>query len=625
MAIDNESFNKQLYDLLKVRGYKPVPKNAKNQNVEASQLADVIEFNFIKDNEDYGKVWATIDDAQNVILYYDNDVADSPEGKTPELDYDDSWYGLLKQLKNWAQRRQLSFELKNKDRISDDMKQRVYVKDKARLEEGYHPMGKQSSYNDNIPTVKIILQHSRTLGENEQRYRNVARIFLENTVGERILAPTVRPGIAQIYARHLAEGGLVNDDRWNHIKGLVEDYTTIGGFVRATKNSKFNESAQSLVNTGVEHFMKLRETLTRMKGHRGYNSYFESYTPTLMEDEGNNESLNELFVQEKVDPRIENAMPILSRLYKNVTENTEIKALEEWAQTIVEGEDKDIDYSSLKVAGIDRKDSPDFSDAYFSNGSYKDGSPLPDDVLNQLTSNGDLLLKHIENSLHETTDLNNTNEIEEDIEDKLDFLTKRLLPISKDPEVKKAVVDKIKSYQSPISEYKTLARKTDEDEIEELVNDIVKYSEEQGVAPKHLPNFEKIKEIDPILAYKLKQVLIKVSKDASKYSGDKETSLSRAEKRLADYLRKKYDTKSTGFFAAIKKLIFPEPELELSVDENLGPNQKAVGQVGPNEKAKKISPIIGAKEKDHPFSGRLVGASENVSPDIARIKKLSGY
>ena len=54
MAIDNESFNKQLYDLLKVRGYKPVPKNAKNQNVEASQLADVIEFNFIKDNEDYG-------------------------------------------------------------------------------------------------------------------------------------------------------------------------------------------------------------------------------------------------------------------------------------------------------------------------------------------------------------------------------------------------------------------------------------------------------------------------------------------------------------------------------------------------------------------------------------------
>jgi hypothetical protein len=606
MAIDNESFNKQLYDLLKVRGYKPVPKNAKNQNVEASQLADVIEFNFIKDNEDYGKVWATIDDAQNVILYYDDDVADSPEGKTPELDYDDSWYGLLKQIKNWAQRRQLSFELKNKDRISDDMKQRVYVKDKARLEEGYHPMGKQSSYNDNIPTVKIILQHSRTLGENEQRYRNVARIFLENTLGERILAPTVRPGIAQIYARHLAEGGLVNDDRWNHIKGLVEDYTTIGGFVRATKNSKFNESAQSLVNTGVEHFMKLRETLTRMKGHRGYNSYFESYTPTLMEDEGNNESLNELFVQEKVDPRIENAMPILSRLYKNVTENTEIKALEEWAQTIVEGEDKDIDYSSLEVAGIDRKDSPDFSDAYFSNGSYKDGSPLPDDVLNQLTNNGDLLLKHIENSLHETTDLNNTNEIEEDIEDKLKFLKNRILPISSDKEVKNAVLDKISSLTSRVNEglAQHITKDISNDEkLARLVSNIetLKAHEEEETNDKD-------SDITPH----------DVSRD--------KTALQREEEKLKDYLNKKYAKTNIDTNSIFDLLLSAIAGLSiLSIAENLGPDQKAVGQVGPTEKAKKISPIIGAKEKDHPFSGRLVGAGESVSPDIARIKKLSGY
>ena len=116
---------------------------------------------------------------------------------------------------------------------------------------------------------------------------------------------------------------------------------------------------------------------------------------------------------------------------------------------------------------------------------------------------------------------------------------------------------------------------------------------------------------------KLKKLL---TKDAS---GDKETALSLAKKRVADSLRQKYDNKPTGIFAAIKKLIFPESEFPFV--ENLGPDQKAVGQVGPTEKAKKISPIIGAKEKNHPFSGRLVGAGESVSPDIARIKKLSGY
>ena len=340
MALDTESFNKQLYDLLNVRGYKPIPKNSKNQNVEASQLADVMEFVFMKEGEEYGKAWASIDDANNVIIYYDDEQADSPEGKTPGVEYDDSWSGFLKHVKNWAQRKQLSFELANKDRLSDDMRQREYVKMKEKISEGYHSMGNKASYNDNVPNIKIILQHNRKIEEGEQRYRNVAKIFLENTEGERILAPTTRPGIAQIYARHLAEGGVPNDERWNHIKGLCEEYSKMAGFVRATRNNQFNESAQALVNEGINHYQSLRESLSKMRGHRGYNAYFESWTPPLMEDE-NDVSINELFVQETVDPRIESVMPILSRLSKKsgIKPMTEVSELAEWAQSIVEGED----------------------------------------------------------------------------------------------------------------------------------------------------------------------------------------------------------------------------------------------------------------------------------------------
>ncbi len=347
MALDNESFNKQLYDLLKTRGYKPVSKNARNQDVTASQEADVIEFQFIKDGENYGKAWVTIDNASTVILYYDNDIEDSPEGRTPGAEYDDSWSGFKKHLSSWAQRKQLDFELSNKDRLSDDMRQREYVKMKEKVNEGYYPMGKQASYNDSVPTVKIILQHTRQIQEGEQRFRNIAKIFLENQLGERILAPTTRPGIAQVYARHLAEGGVPNDDRWNHIKGLCEEYNSMAGFVRATKNKQFNESAQPLINEGINHYNNLRETLSKMRGHRGYNAYFESYTPTLMETDGD-ENLNELFVQETLDPRIESVMPILSRLRKNLGEMSEVKALESWANDII-SEKMDSTTKSLAV------------------------------------------------------------------------------------------------------------------------------------------------------------------------------------------------------------------------------------------------------------------------------------
>ena len=363
MAIDQESFNSKLYDLLKVRGYKPVPLNAKNQRVDASQLADVIEFTFVKDGKEYGKAWASIDDAQAVNVYYDDDQADSPPGKTPGLEYDDSWTGFLKHLKNWAQRKQLSFELADKDRLGDDMRHREYNKMQEKISESYYPMGKKASYSDAVPSVKIVIEHTRQIEEGEQRYRNINRIFLENESGERFLLDTKKPGIARVYARHIAEGGVPNDDRWNHVKGLCEEYSKMAGFARAVRNGQFNESAQRLVNEGINHYQSLRETLSRMTGHRGYTSYFESWTPALMEDDSDDSTLNELFVQETLDPRIESVMPILSRLRKNIGEMKEVSELAEWADSVVDegtnGPDKSTVPAYLrkaKAAGSEDKD-----------------------------------------------------------------------------------------------------------------------------------------------------------------------------------------------------------------------------------------------------------------------------
>jgi hypothetical protein len=198
-------------------------------------------------------------------------------------------------------------------------------------------MGKKASYSDNVPTTKIILQHSRQIEEGEQRYRNVAKIFVENANGERFLLPTNKPGIARVYARHIAEGGTPYDERGGHITSLVEEYSKMAGFVRATRNGQFNESAQKLVNEGINHYQKLRETLHKMSGKKGYSAYFESYTPALMEDEG--VDLSEMFMQSSLDPRIESVMPILGKLSKNIVEGeiSEVKELEEWADSLMDG------------------------------------------------------------------------------------------------------------------------------------------------------------------------------------------------------------------------------------------------------------------------------------------------
>jgi hypothetical protein len=339
MPTNTESLNRELFRLLSK--YKPKPLDAEGKATPVPEEADIFKFEFTKDGEDYGTVYVTLDDERSLTVYFGDDVTESPGDKTPGLDYDDTWSGLLHQLSSWRMTKGLrGFKTQNKDRVGDDMARRNHMRNKDKIAEGYYPMGKSRSYSDAVPSVKIVIEHSRVIEEGEQRYRNINRIFLENQDGERYLLDTKKPGIARVYARHIAEGGKVNDDRWNHVHSLCEEYSKMAGFVRATRNGQFNESAQSLVNEGIAHYQSLRESLSRMTGKRGYNAYFESWTPALMEDEGDETNLNELFVQETLDPRIESVMPILNRIHKKVSESVvdkEMNKLAEWADRLVEG------------------------------------------------------------------------------------------------------------------------------------------------------------------------------------------------------------------------------------------------------------------------------------------------
>ena len=340
MPTNTESLNRELYRLL--TKYKPKPLDATGKVTPVPEEADIFKLEFTKEGKDYGTVYVSIDEDRVLTVYFGDDVSDSPSDRTPGVDYDDTWTGLLQQLSAWRMTKGLrGFKTQNKDHVNDDMAKRNHMRNKDKIAEGYYPMGKKASYSDAIPTVKIVIEHSRVIEEGEKRYRNINKIFLENQDGERYLLDTKKPGVARVYARHIAEGGKVNDDRWNHVHSLCEEYSKMAGFVRATRNGQFNESAQSLVNEGIAHYVSLRESLSRMTGKRGYNAYFESWTPPLMEDGTEENNLNELFVQETLDPRIESVMPILNRIHKKVSESVvdkEMNKLAEWADSLTEEE-----------------------------------------------------------------------------------------------------------------------------------------------------------------------------------------------------------------------------------------------------------------------------------------------
>jgi len=334
MSKKQESLRAELRNILSRGGRSVISKSSDGKAVPVPEEAEVFEIDFVKDGESYGKVYVSIDGLHQLIVYFDDKVANSPKNGSADSE---SWEQLVRTLKRFAMMKQLSFKLEDLDNLENDMAKREHTKKQETMYEGYHAQGKKASYSDTVPTTKMIIKHKRNMEEGEQRFRQIDKIFIENSIGERALAPTDKPGLARVFARHIAEGGKANDDRWNHISGLCEEYGKMAGFVRATRNNQFNESAQKLVTEGINHYQKLRECLGKMSGKRGYNNYFESYTPSLMEDE-DSVDLSEMFMSSSLDPRIESVMPILSKLSKHISETSEMAetiALEEWADDII--------------------------------------------------------------------------------------------------------------------------------------------------------------------------------------------------------------------------------------------------------------------------------------------------
>jgi hypothetical protein len=324
MPKTNESINTNLYELLQSQGFEVTMLTSAGEQVPVPQEADVFQFDFVDEDQDRGTVTITIDGLHKMIVYYNSEIFGS--GHQSE-----SWIRFLKLLKKFSQRNQLGFKLSNLDKLHTDMKKRDYTK---KLEEGYYGT-RQTSYSDNGPaSIKMIIKHNRPLSETDARYRYVERIFLENELGERILVPSTKPSIGRVFARHLAEGGEHNDDRWHHIVEITEDIGKLGGFVRATKNRQFNEGVQQVVSEATNHYVKLKETVKRLQSHRGYNNYFESWKPALLE-ENNTDSLTEMFKSSELDPRIENAMSVLGKMNLYITESPDISVFEQWAEGVL--------------------------------------------------------------------------------------------------------------------------------------------------------------------------------------------------------------------------------------------------------------------------------------------------
>jgi len=329
----------QLNDLLVTRNFDPEALDARtgkppldNQGAPDPENADMFTFDWVADSgKNYGTVVCLLGADNNFEVYFGDNL-----GRGMEFDDKNDWYEFLAQLRNFAKRNLLRYDLQNLRRLKYTMAG-IAKSVKEGLFEGYYG-NRKISYAGEPTQARLMIKHNRTLGENDARFRYVESLFIETVEGEVFKMPFKKLAGGRAMLEHVRHGGTPYDARGHHIVEIVEQINVLSQFRRAHQGRVFEGAAGELVAETTEYLNRLRHNLKAVSNDRGYNQYFESWSPAdVSESDLIVEDLKSLFVETRIDPRIEQALPMLARIQKEALAMKEAEIFESWANRIVEG------------------------------------------------------------------------------------------------------------------------------------------------------------------------------------------------------------------------------------------------------------------------------------------------
>lgn len=320
-----------LYNLLVTRNFEPEILDVSGKAVSDPDQAEMFSFDWKTADRNYGTVVALLGQDQDLQVYYGDNL-------TKELEAEDKndWYQFLRQLKNFAARNMLTLDLKNLNRLKYTMQSMSAISEA--LQESYYG-NRRVSYSDQPKKTRLVINHSRPLGEGEARYRYIESLFVETDQGERFKLPFTKLVGGKAMARHIAEGGTPYDDFGRHIAEIVSEMNTLSRFVRSTRNKNYDGESARMVETAVRHYQDLKTKAKRMISQRGYNEARAEFHPRSDSDDASSvDEIRNLFIEQSLDSRIEEALPILARLTQPKEKPMrEIEEFETWADSVTEG------------------------------------------------------------------------------------------------------------------------------------------------------------------------------------------------------------------------------------------------------------------------------------------------
>jgi len=352
-----ENIASELFDKIRTR-FEGVTLGDETAKATADpEKARYFNFDYEINGEKYGNITLSLIDETGLKIYFSKDMVDRLQSSEDTMDADDGddkeqqWYDFLRSLRKFAKRNQLTFDTRDITKSNLDIRDiKQHSKDNSILtksdlsvtESKLHGTSR-SSYRECGP-VRVIIRHSDNIDEEKHgaRTRNIESVFVETHLGERFLLPEKNLHYASAMARHISEGGRIEDELGESITAMCQEMNHMRHFVRGVRNREFeDQETNDMAQAATQHYNQLKSQLKHIGGRRGYGSYKETYLPeSNIENDVDIAALRERFVKKIYDDRFDNALPYVERAYRRQKECMETPMADEfsnWANEVTEG------------------------------------------------------------------------------------------------------------------------------------------------------------------------------------------------------------------------------------------------------------------------------------------------
>ena len=277
----------------KIRGRFPNvsigDENGKVTNIPKE--ARFFDFGYKIENIDLGKVSVALDEENGVTIIVGKDIV---EGQVESIQ--DNWYNFLKELRIFAKKRMLKFDVRDINKSNLNKRDYEYL---AQNRPGENTMSESRMYGNEtrsyqkIGKARIAIKHSAPINlENaNSRTSKIGSIYIESPTGERFKYPYKHLAGARAMALHVNEGGHMYDDFGKHISGLSEEMSKLRKFSQyMNRSTVMAETLEGYTDIVKGRIKEVRQEIQNLQKLGYYKEASENFELAVMEEVPNDVS-----------------------------------------------------------------------------------------------------------------------------------------------------------------------------------------------------------------------------------------------------------------------------------------------------------------------------------------------